>query len=58
MKVYKDWYLDFLSADVVLEPCTIIPKPFEDLTNDMFDINVSSRIMWVHSRGKTALGET
>jgi hypothetical protein len=57
--VYKDWYLDFVSGESVLEPCTVIPKPFrENPEADMFDINDSARIMWVHSRGKTSYGET
>ena len=57
MTFYQDWYLDVVDGTSVLEPCTVLPKPF-GTPDDDFDISDTRRKMWVHERGRTSYGET
>ena len=54
-KFYKDWYLDFVDALTVIESVTVLPKP--QGPRDEYNIDLSNREMWVHSRGRTSYGE-
>ena len=58
LEFIKGSYLQFISIQSVLEQCTVVPKPFINTPNDNFDLNHDDRIMWVHVRGRSALGET
>ena len=51
-------FFQLIDKDAVLESVTVVPKPFPNAYSDTGDINLDERLMWVHTVGYSALGET
>ncbi len=50
-------YFQFISIDSVLEAVSVVPKPHKFDKQNTFCIDDDDRKMWVHTWGRSSLGE-